>query len=236
MALGPLSQAIRSRSHEERIAALPAACSHCGLATTRGEVAAHEQDCPQRPRACSAAEAGCAWSGLLADKAAHEATCPFAVCQRMMAPLQTEVVELRAENSRLQAQLAPLQAQLAAQGVENSQLRSRVVALEAGEGGEEGGRRVRQRVGAAPHDAPPSDAAVQAMAVAAAAATLRVHVSVSRVAVAACRRLANLCIEVQNRQLAAEAGAIEAIVAAMQAHPQVAGVQAHGQRLRDLLA
>ena len=36
MALGPLSQAIRSRSHEERIAALPAACSHCGLATTRG--------------------------------------------------------------------------------------------------------------------------------------------------------------------------------------------------------
>ncbi|EOD13712.1 hypothetical protein EMIHUDRAFT_256753, partial [Emiliania huxleyi CCMP1516] len=87
MALGPLNQAIRCRSHEERIAALPAACSHCGLATTRGEVAAHEQDCPQRPRACAAAEAGCAWSGLLADKAAHEATCPFAVCQRMMAPL-----------------------------------------------------------------------------------------------------------------------------------------------------
>ena len=191
---------------------LPAACSHCGLATTRGEVAAHEQDCPQRPRACAAAEAGCAWSGLLADKAAHEATCPFAVCQRMMAPL---VAELRAENERL---------------------RSRVAALEAGEGGEEGGRWVRQRVGAAPDGAPPSNAAVQAMDVAAATAVLRAHVSVSRVAAAACMRLANLCMEDQNEQLAAEAGAIDAIVAAMQAHPQVAGVQAQGQRLRDLLA
>ena len=80
MALGPLSQAIRSRSHEESIAALPAACSHCGVATTRGELAAHEQGCPQRPRACAAAEAGCAWSGLLADKAAH-------VCQREEEPL-----------------------------------------------------------------------------------------------------------------------------------------------------
>jgi len=48
---------------------------------------------------------------------------------------------------------------------------------------------------------------------------------VSRVALAACERLADLCDEVQNRQAAADAGAIEAIVAAMQAHPQVAGVQ-----------
>ena len=57
MALGPLSQAIRSRSHEERIAALPAACSHCGLATTRGEVAAHEQGCPH----ALARENNCMW-------------------------------------------------------------------------------------------------------------------------------------------------------------------------------
>ena len=179
MALGPLSQAIRCRSHEESIAALPAACSHCGLAKTRGEVAAHEQDCPQRPRACAAAGAGCVWSGLLADKVAHEATCPFAVCQRMLAPLQ--------------AQVAPLQTKVAELRAENSQLRSRVAALEAGEGGGEGGRRVRQRVGAAPHDAPPSDAEVRAMDVAAATAVLRAHVSVSRLAVAACKRLANLC-------------------------------------------
>ena len=126
--------------------------------------------------------------------------------------------------------MAPLQAQLAAQGAENSQLRSRMVALEAGEGGEEGGRRVRQRVGAAPHDAPPSTAEVRAMDVAAAAAALRAHVSVSRVAAAACMRLFDLCMEDQNEQVAAEAGAIEAIVAALQAHPQVAGVQQSGCR------
>ena len=59
-------------------------------------------------------------------------------------------------------------------------------------------------------------------------AVLRAHASVSRVSVAACNRLANLCIEVQNRQLAAGADAVEAIVAAMQAHPQVEAVQDMG--------
>ena len=68
------------------------------------------------------------------------------------------------------------------------------------------------------------------MGVAAAAAALRAHGSVSRVALAACERLADLCAEAQNRQAAANAGAIEAIVAALQAHPQVADVQLYGCR------
>ena len=58
------------------------------------------------------------------------------------------------------------------------------------------------------------------MGAAAAAVALRAHASVSRVAVAACERLGRLCAEVQNRQAAADTGAIEAIVAALQAHPQ----------------
>ncbi|EOD07757.1 hypothetical protein EMIHUDRAFT_218321 [Emiliania huxleyi CCMP1516] len=71
-------------------------------------------------------------------------------------------------------------------------------------------------------------AAVRAMGVAAAVAALRAHASVSRVAFAACGRLASICAEEQNCQAAADAGAIEAIVAALQAHPQVAGVQQYG--------
>ena len=62
------------------------------------------------------------------------------------------------------------------------------------EGGDEAGeRRQRQRVGPAPHDAPPSDAALAAMGVAEAVAALRAHLAVARVAEKACRRLADLC-------------------------------------------
>ena len=66
------------------------------------------------------------------------------------------------------------------------------------------------------------------MGVAAAVAVLRAHGSVSRIALAACGRLVGLCAEVQNKQPAADTGAIEAIVAAVQAHPQVADVQQYG--------
>ena len=191
MALGALDQAIRNRSHEERIAVLPAACAHCGLPTTRGELGRHELGCPQRPRSCAAAEAGCTWSGMVADKAAHEATCPLAVCQRMLAPLRARVVALEAE--------------LRSQGGENEQLLSRLAALEAGEAGE----------GAAP-----SDAAVQEMDLAAAMSALRAHASVPRVAAAVGERLADLCADERSRQAAAEAGAIELVMAALRTHSE----------------
>ena len=57
-----------------------------------------------------------------------------------------------------------------------------------------------------PASAPPSDAEVRAMGVAAAVAALRAHASVSRVALVACGRLAELCLEAQNRQPAAGYG------------------------------
>ena len=43
-----------------------------------------------------------------------------------------------------------------------------------------------------------------------------------------CNRAATLCVEEGNRQSAAHAGLLEAVVAAMRAHPQVAGVQEQG--------
>ena len=225
----------RCRAAERAIAALEASCDHCGEATTRGAMAAHlpsARVCPQRPNFCAAA-AGCRWKGLAAEQAAHEAACPFAICQRMMAPLQAQNQQVQAQNQQLQVQctgllsecqelralVAPLQAQ-------NQELRGRVRALEGDE--EEGGRRQRQRVGAAPHDAPPSDDEVEEMELAEVVAVLRTHVAVARVAEMACKRLRILCAPVGSEQAAAEAGAIEAVVAAMRAHPQEEGVQENG--------
>ena len=191
--------------------------------------------CSQRPTTCEGAASGCGWAGMAADKAAHEKACVIAVCQRMMAPLQGRCDGLQAQNEQLQQQVAallPLQAQnqqLQQQVAALQPLAGRVRALEGVET-EEGGRRQRQRVGAAPHDAPPSDAAVQGMGVVAAVAVLQAHVAAARVVEAACCRVAVLCREESNRQTAAEAGAFEAVVVAVWAHPQVASVQRHSCR------
>ena len=72
-------------------------------------------------------------------------------------------------------------------------LAGRVRALDEEEEEEEGGRRRRQRVGPAPHDAPPpSDANMEVMGMAEATAALREHVMVARVAYEACSRLSTL--------------------------------------------
>ena len=227
----PLPQANRSRAAERAIAALEATCDHCGEAMTRGTKPAHMRACPWRPTACTAAAVGCGWSGVAAEQAAHEAACPIAVCQRMMAPMQARCDGLQARCGGLQARCEGLQ-------VQNQQLQQRVAALEpladrtrALEGDAEAGARLqRQRVGAAPHDTAPSSTAAQQMGLAVAVAALRAHVAVAHVAEEVCGRVANLCVEVGNRQPAAEAGALEAVTAAMQAHPQAASVQEHGCR------
>ena len=64
------------------------------------------------------------------------------------------------------------------------------------------------------------------MGMAEAVAVLQAHVAVARVAQEACHRVAALCLEEGNRQPAADAGALEAVVAAMWAHPHVAAMQA----------
>ena len=73
----------RNRDREARIAALAAACDHCGMATTRGAMAEHLRVCHLRPTICKAAAAGCGWEGMAAEQAAHESACPIAQNERL---------------------------------------------------------------------------------------------------------------------------------------------------------
>ena len=100
---------------------------------------------------------------------------------------------------------------------------------------EEGGRRRRQRIGPAPHDAPPSDASMAVMGMAEATAALREHVTVARVAEVACLRLGNLAMGVGEFSEPLQRQGVTAVVEAMQAHPQVATVQNAGCFALDTL-
>ena len=246
----PLPQMNRSRAQEERIAALPAHCNHCGEVITRGAKAAHESACQQRPTTCMGAETGCGWVGAWAGLAAHEATCPFAGCQRLVAllqaqneqlqryeGLQSENQQLQAHNRRLEAHNQQLQAALEPLHAQNQQLQQRVATLEPlvdrvraleREEEAEGGRRRRRHVGPAAHDPPPSDEALARMGLAEVVAALRTHTAVARLAKAACGRLVDLCGEAGSKQRAADAEALEATVEAMRAHPAAATVQEQG--------
>ena len=94
----------------------------------------------------------------------------FPASLRMMAPLQAQnqqLQTLQAQNQELQARCDGLQSkcqELHRQVAALQPLAGRVRALER-VGMEEGGRRQRQRVGPAPHDAPPSDVAVAQLGV-----------------------------------------------------------------------
>ena len=203
------AQRIRNIIMEQQIAALPETCSYCSTVMTRGVMAAHQLACAQRPRACVASGAGCKWTGLVAVQPAHEETCPFAVCQRMMAPLQAQNEQLKTQSEQLKTQVEELQPLRA----ENQRLRARVAALE--EAGEEGGRRQRQRVGPAPHDPAPTDEAIVAMTLETAVAALQAHLIDQRVVQNVCLRLEALAGIVGEERKVAEAGALEAIVEAM---------------------
>ena len=93
---------------------------------------------------------------------------------------------------------------------------------------EEGGRRRRQRVGLAPHDAPPSDENMDVMGMAELTAALREHVTVERVASFACMRLSTLAGGVGEFSEPLQRQAVTAVVEAMQAHLQAEDVQTLG--------
>ena len=233
----PLPQANRCRAAERAIAALEASCEHCGEATTRGAMATHLLVCPHRPASCTAAAAGCVWAGVASEQAEHEAACPIASFLRMMAPLQAECQELESECHELRARAAALvhlvvdqQAQMQSQQAQmeqiqtrNEQLQRQVAALQPLAG------RLRmqlrswraQRAARPPHGPPPSDAAVAEMGLAEAVAALQARVAVARVVERAFERLSVLCAPVGSEHAAAEAGAMEAAVAAMWTHLQV---------------
>ena len=63
---------------------------------------------------------------MAAEQVAHEAACPFAICQRMMAPLQAQNQQLQSECQELRARVAvvePLQARCAGLQSECQELR-----------------------------------------------------------------------------------------------------------------
>ena len=212
-----------------------AGCSWAGVAA---EQHAHEAACPLAgcQRLMAPLQARC--DGLLAQNQQLQVRCDGLQVrcdgiQAALEPVQAWILtaqnqQLIAQNEQRQSwQAASLQRQVAAL----EPLVGRVRALEGEE--EAGGWRQRQRTGPAPYDTPPynvlpHDAAVSAMGPVELVAVLRAHKAVARVVVTACNRLAALCLEEVNQPLAAEAGALEAVVEAMRAHPQAAGVQHEG--------
>ena len=168
----------------------------------------------------------------------------FPASLRMMAPLQAQnqqLQTLRAHNEELQARCDGLQSkcqELHRQVAALQPLAGRVRALE-GVGTEEGGRRQRQRVGPAPHDAQPSDAAVAQLGVVDAVEALWTHGRVARVAEKACEQIRRLSKgmmadllgelpESMARSRSLCVCGLDAVVEAMRAHPQVAAVQQEG--------
>ena len=214
-----------------------AAAAGCGWAGVLAEQPAHEA-------ACTYVICKRVTAPLQAQNQQLQAQCTGlqSECQELrarMAPLQAQNQQLQAQCDGLQVQNFEVQQQVAAL----QPLAGRVRALEGDE--EEGGRRQRQRVGPAgslrlpplpplPPPLPPlplGDAAVAEMGPAEVVAALRAHVEAARVVEMACWRLTVLCEQFGGSQAAAEAGALEAAVAAMWAHPQVAAVQRQGCRV-----
>ena len=211
-----LPQSNRCRAAERAIAALDTTCEHCGETVTRGQMEEHLHACPQRWSTCAAATAGCQWEGWASERAAHEKACPFAICLRMVEPLRSECEQLRAENERLQRRVTAL----GGRGRRGSLYRGDAEEVAAATGG--------QDFEAMANGPPPSDAEVEEMGLAEVVAALRAHLAVARVAEEALSRLEALSEPPGSEQAAAEAGAIEAVVDAMQAQAQVRNLQAHG--------
>ena len=103
----------RNRDREARIAAMDAACDHCGMTTTRGAIAEHLRACHLRPTTCAAAEAGCSWKGMAAEQAAHESACSLVFVNGLFAqkPLARRVRALEGDEEggrRRQRVLGPV--------------------------------------------------------------------------------------------------------------------------------
>ena len=252
VALPPVGDPWRDRERERAIAQLPASCAHCGLGLLQSALAGHELRCALRPCVCDAHEAGCAWTGVGPDaQTAHENTCPFMIAQRAVAPLRAENKELTERLRQVHAEVRGLRAQLRARA---GALEPRVAALEHGDataasaaadaaspasGGGRGGRgrgRGGRGAGRSPSlhlalRAEPSVAEVERLPLRESVATLRVwsgnstHHSHADVVLDLCRRLFQLSTPPGSEQPAADAGAIEALCAALRALPSDRQVQ-----------
>jgi len=220
----PLPPRNRNIHYERSVAALPTACTHCAQATTTSaEQVEHERLCPRRPIGCSNAALGCAWSGLLLDQLAHEAECPLVRLHAENQGLRAEIQRLRSSEGEAQRLCTEIQRLLA-----------RMSALEEGKADGRRRRRRQQSVGAAPQDVPPNlfgmcrAEEVERMGALEALGVVQVHLVCAPAVILGCKRLVSTCRDGGNRQLAAKAGVLEVVMAAMRAHPQVSSVQEWG--------
>jgi hypothetical protein len=212
----------RSRAQEARIAALPAVCDHCDQTTTRGAMAEHLRSCQQRPITCSAAAAGCGLEGM----AAGQATAKQPLSGRVRALDEEEKEEEGGRRRRQRVGPAPPSvANMKVMGMAEATaaLREHVMVVWVAEvacirlstlaKGEGEFSEPLQRQGVV--------AVVQAM---------QMHPQVATVQTMGCDALNDLTktVSIAGRQAAAEAGAIEAAMNAMQAHLQNNMIQFKG--------
>ena len=241
VALPPVGDPWRDRERERAIAQLPASCAlRAGAAAVRAR--RHELRCALRPCVCDAHEAGCAWTGV------GQRRRPCAVHDR---PARGGAAAPRTRSSpsgcaRYTPRSRPPRPAARARGA----LEPRVAALEHGgaaaAAADAACRQRRRPRGAAAAAAArrgrspslhlalraePSVAEVERLPLRESVATLRVwsgnstHHSHADVVLDLCRRLFQLSTPPGSEQPAADAGAIEALCAALRALPSDRQVQ-----------
>ena len=240
----------RNRDREARIAALAAACDHCGQATTRGAMAEHLRACQQRPATYTAAAAGYGWEGMAAEQVLHELACPFAqdrLLQQWALDEEEEEQDEEGGHRRGRQRVGPAPNEPPqSDATQFPSLRVAVIGetvigvveataalrkhLTAARVAEKASKRLRL-LGEFSELLPP----LQRQGLEAVLEAMRVDPQVAEVQEESCAALRNLTVSLYRptpmsnaQQSAVEAVAVEAVLDAMQAHMQVAQVQLLG--------
>ena len=237
---------IRNLVVEHAISHLTAICPNCQVNLTRGDLPAHAAVCPRRPICCSGAHGadGCDWVGAFEEKVAHEESCVRLICRQMVdrrdAERANETRALRQGMVRLQERMTTLESRveslepLAAVGRHAAPvLLPHALTMCASTDVDiacEGTDALAALVHAASTHALRSP--LMRSAVLSTVEAMSNHRQSSRVQAESCRVLMKLApaaeIVTGEIECAADAGALEAIVAGLRAHEAVARVQQHG--------
>ena len=234
----------RNRDREARIAAMDAACDHCGMTTTRGAIAEHLRACHLRPTTCAAAEAGCGWKGMAAEQAAHESACSLVFVNGLFAqqPLAGRVRAFEGDEEggrRRQRVLGPVvhdappsDATVAVMGMAEATaaLRKHLMVARVAEKACKQLRLLSKGMMKGFGELPESLAGFRSLCVSgldAVVEVMRAHPQVAKVQEEGCGALQSLTIRI-GPESATEAGTVEAALDAMRAHLQVTHVLLRG--------
>ena len=232
----------RNRDREARIAALAAACDHCGVTTTRGAMADHLRTCHLRPTTCSA---GCGWKGMAAEQAAHESSCPLVFVNGLFAQQPHAVGQVRAfdgdeEGGRRRRQRVfgpaeddapPSDATLAVMLMSEATaaLRKHLMVARVAENGCKQVRLLSEGMMADFDQLPESSVSARSLCVCgldAVVEAMRAHSQVASVQTEGCRALRSLTKRIGPEAVTART--VEAVLDAMRAHLHATQVLGHG--------